>query len=75
MAIRIESFGQLSEITGKEFEVDVQDTDQLTAHLRDTYKALGNIRYVLAVNRKLVTANTALNTTDTVALLPPYSGG
>jgi molybdopterin converting factor small subunit len=75
MAIRIESFGQLSEITGKDFEVDVNNTDQLTALLHDKYKALGNIKYMLAVNRKLVTANTALNATDTVALLPPYSGG
>jgi molybdopterin converting factor small subunit len=75
MAIRIESFGQLSEITGKEFEADVKDTDQLTALLRDQYKVPGNIKYMLAVNRKLVTANTALNATDTVALLPPYSGG
>lgn len=75
MAIRIESFGQLSEITGKDFEVDVKDTDQLTALLRDQYKALGTIKYMLAVNRKLVTVNTVLNATDTVALLPPYSGG
>ncbi len=75
MAVKIESFGQLSEITGKEFELEVSDTSQLADVLRDKYQAIGNIQYLVAVNRKVVTGNTPLNTTDTVALLPPYSGG
>ncbi len=75
MAVKIEAFGQLSEITGKAFVVDVRDTDQLTSVLRDKYHALTNIKYLLAVNRKLVTGNIQLDATDTIALLPPYSGG
>jgi molybdopterin synthase sulfur carrier subunit len=75
MAVKIESFGQLSEITGKSFEVDVNDTDQLVAVLHDRYQALGNIKYLVAVNRKVVTGNIQLSPADTIALLPPYSGG
>lgn len=75
MRIRIESFGQLSGITGKYFETDVADTDQLAAVLPDTYPALRNSKYLIAVNRKVITGNTPLSPTDSIALLPPYSGG
>ena len=75
MGIKVESFGQLAEITGKDLLVDAADTDQLHALLRERYQALGRIKYLLAVNRKLVTGNISLDQTDTVALLPPYSGG
>jgi molybdopterin converting factor small subunit len=75
MRVKVESFGQLSEITGKHFEIDVTDTDQLAALLRDQYKAFADIKYLIAVNRKLINSNIQLSATDTVALLPPYSGG
>lgn len=75
MGIRVISFGQLSESTGKDFQVSVEDTDQLTALLRDTYQIPADLKYLVAVNKKLISNNTLLNPDDTVALLPPYSGG
>ena len=75
MAISVISFGQLSEITGKDFEVEVMDTDQLAALLRDTFHIPVDMKYMVAVNKKLISSNTLLNADDTVALLPPYSGG
>ncbi len=75
MGVKIESYGQLSEITGKEFTLEATDTDQLADHLHNQYPQLDNIKYLVAVNRKVVTANTQIHSTDTIALLPPYSGG
>lgn len=75
MPITVISFGQLSEITGKDFQVSVEDTDQLAALLRDTYHIPADIKYMVAVNKKVISNNTLLNADDTVALLPPYSGG
>jgi molybdopterin synthase sulfur carrier subunit len=75
MAVTVISFGQLSEITGKNFQAAVEDTDQLTALLRDTYHIPADSKYMIAVNKKLVSHNILLNADDTVALLPPYSGG
>jgi molybdopterin synthase sulfur carrier subunit len=75
MAIKVISFGQLSEITGKDFEAEVEDTDQLAALLRNTYHIPADMKYMVAVNKKLVSNNTSLDAGDTVALLPPYSGG
>ena len=75
MAVKIESYGQLAEITGKAFSLDVNDTNHLTRILTDKYPAFANMKYMVAVNRKVVSTNTQLNPTDSVALLPPYSGG
>lgn len=75
MPITVRSFGQLSEITGKDFQVSVEDTDQLAALLRNTYQVPADMKYLVAVNRKVISNNTLLNADDTVALLPPYSGG
>jgi hypothetical protein len=58
MAIKIISFGQLSEITGKDFQAEVEDTDQLTTLLRDQYKMPGDIKYLIAVNKKVINQNT-----------------
>jgi molybdopterin synthase sulfur carrier subunit len=75
MAITVISFGQLSEITGKNFQVEAKDTDELEALLRETYHIPANIKYLIAVNKKVAGSNTVLKAEDTVALLPPYSGG
>lgn len=75
MAAKIIAFGQITEITGKEFEQLATDTDSLRLLLNERYPALCEKKYVIAVNKKIVTQNTTLNTSDMVALLPPYSGG
>jgi molybdopterin synthase sulfur carrier subunit len=75
MAITVISFGQLSEITGKNFQAEVKDTDELKVLLQDKYHIPGDIKYLIAVNKKVAGSNTLLKEEDTVALLPPYSGG
>jgi molybdopterin converting factor small subunit len=69
------SFGQLSEITGKNFQAEVKDTDELKVLLQDKYRIPSDIKYLIAVNKKVTGSNTSLKAEDAVALLPPYSGG
>lgn len=77
MKINILVFGNLSDIIVKtEFEIsDVKDTVELNKKLTELYPALTPIKYALAINKKVVLVNTLLCEADTVALLPPFSGG
>ncbi|KGO85530.1 hypothetical protein Q765_16035 [Flavobacterium rivuli WB 3.3-2 = DSM 21788] len=75
MAIKIIAFGQIAEITGKELTVEASDITILKAALQVEFPALAEKKYAIAVNKKLVADNVALSDNDTVALMPPYSGG
>lgn len=76
MQIKVLSFGQLAEITGKErFGWRAADTDSLRQSLGEKYPALKERKYAIAVNRQLVRQNTVLTENAEVALLPPFSGG
>jgi len=75
MAIKIIAFGQIAEITGKDFSVDANDLNTLKSVLNIQFPALAEKKYALAVNKKLVSDNVILKENDTVALMPPYSGG
>lgn len=76
MQINIILFGQLCEVLGESLVLnDIADTDNLQSVLNIKYPALNNSKYVMAVNKKLVTENTVLTQNCTVALLPPFSGG
>jgi molybdopterin synthase sulfur carrier subunit len=75
MTIKIIAFGQIAEITGKEFFVDANDMDNLKFVLNIQFPALAEKKYAVAVNKKLVSDNVILTENDTVALMPPYSGG
>jgi len=77
MKINVKIFGQLTEITGKDhlsFE-NIQDTDQLMAHLQSLFPTLKEARFACAVEMRIIQANTRLIDNCTVALLPPFSGG
>ena len=77
MEIRILTFGQITVITGSETLVwkDVRDTDSLQQQLNEQYPALQHTKYMLAVNKQVISGNTILEDKTTVALLPPFSGG
>jgi molybdopterin synthase sulfur carrier subunit len=75
MQVNVMAFGQLAEITGKEFLVDAMDTSELSAKLEAKHAALKNTRYIIAVNKKIISVNTPFTGSDSVALLPPFSGG
>jgi sulfur-carrier protein len=77
MQINVIVFGQLSEITGTDhLQIDnVNDTDQLEIKLKSTYPLLCDTKYLVAVEKQMITGNTPLKNNCTVALLPPFSGG
>lgn len=77
MEIKILTFGQIADITGKtEHRISgVKDTDELNNKLAELFPVLYSIKYSIAVNKKVIQANTVLTNDDTVALLPPFSGG
>lgn len=77
MSINIILFGQLTDITGTGRVVleDVADTDSMVDTLHKSYPAFLHSKYVIAVNKKIISENTALSNDSTVALLPPFSGG
>jgi len=54
---------------------DIADTNSLTEMLNKKFPQLADAKYVMAVNKKVVTENISLTNNSTVALLPPFSGG
>ena len=75
MKIKIIAFGQIAEIIGKEITLEVIDTKSLKEVLTKKFPLLADRKYAIAVNKKLVQDNIKLSQNDTVALMPPYSGG
>jgi len=43
--------------------------------LKNEFPGLLNTKYALAVNKQVIHQNTSLSNDDTVAILPPFSGG
>jgi molybdopterin synthase sulfur carrier subunit len=70
-------FGQLADVAGKQdWEMDsVPDTDALKVMLETNFEGLKKVKYMMAVNRQMVQNNTPLSGTETIALMPPFSGG
>ncbi len=77
MKINIRLFGQLTDITKQsELEIpDVKNTDELNQKLVEMFPKLAAFTYTMAINKMIIRGNTILNNEDTVALLPPFSGG
>lgn len=76
MSVKIILFGKLADIAGNSVSVDdVPDTDRLVDSLNKRYPELATTKYVIAVDKQVVTENTVLSKKSMVALLPPFSGG
>lgn len=76
MPVNIIIFGQLTDIAGNSLSLEgIADTNQLINKLNELYPALANKKYLVAVDKKVISGNTVLTSNHTVALLPPFSGG
>ena len=77
MKVKVILFGQLTDITGKPELVleNIRDTDELVGHLQQAYPQFREALYVIAVDKDIITTNTALENNMTIAMLPPYAGG
>jgi len=70
-------FGQLKEIAGSDvLQVDnINNTDELKLRLESLFPQMASMKYAIAINKKVVSVNTAITQKCMVALLPPFSGG
>jgi molybdopterin synthase sulfur carrier subunit len=77
MKVNVMLFGPLTDITRSDNLVleDVADTDGLMATLHKAYPGLADSKYLIAVDKKIISVNTLLKDDSTIALLPPFSGG
>ena len=77
MTITLLAFGNIADIlnSGMQTLNDIPDTNYLITMLHAQFPALGTTTYSVAVNKNIVHQNTTLHNNDTVALLPPFSGG
>ena len=77
MDIEIISFGPIAEfISNQRISVaGIDNTDQLKAYLESSFPLLAGSKYKLAVNKKIIQDNLKIKNDDTVAIMPPFSGG
>ncbi len=76
MEVNIITFGQLRDLLGDNFILqDIEDTNSLSDKLKEKFPKLSGMKYVIAVNKKIVNENISLDKDCVVALLPPFSGG
>jgi molybdopterin synthase sulfur carrier subunit len=76
MAVKIQLFGQLKQITGvPELTTDAPDTDAMMKEITARFPLIEKLTYLIAVDRNIVQVNTTIKAGQELALLPPYSGG
>ncbi len=77
MEIQVIFFGSITDITNTSQIIisGCNDTQSLKNELISRYPSIENKKYFIAVNQKMIQENTPLKTGDTVALMPPFSGG
>ncbi len=77
MEINLLVFGQIADFTGKNmWKISgVHNTDDLLQKLITDFPDLKSLSYSIAVNKVIIRENTLLANDDTVAILPPFSGG
>jgi molybdopterin converting factor small subunit len=77
MAIEILFFGSLVDITAttKLTIQDLPDTATVVNFLEQQFPALKNSTYLTTINKEIIHMHQAINQGDTIALMPPFSGG
>jgi molybdopterin converting factor small subunit len=77
MQVEVLFFGSLTDATEVSAITlaDIGDTHQLQQELVKRYPALAKAKYILAVNKKMISNITPLSDRDIVACMPPFSGG
>jgi molybdopterin converting factor small subunit len=75
--IKVRAFGMVAENLGKQelFLENPGNSDRLLEHLNENYPDLKEIKFSLAVNKKLCTEPSIIPIGAEVAILPPFSGG
>ena len=80
MKIKVLLFGISTDLVGtSSMEIDLNENSTVADfkyHLQDTFPSLSQLNsYAIAVNESYSSDNTELKNNDTVAVIPPVSGG
>ena len=77
MKIDIMAFGKISEfIQNQEMDIlNINNTDELKQYLEQSFPELVGTKYKLALNKDVVQTNLQLTNKDSIAIMPPFSGG
>jgi len=77
MEIEIITFGKIAEfLANQRMDVgEIRDTDRLKSYLENSFPKLAGMKYKLAVNKNIIQYNEPLSEQDSVAIMPPFSGG
>ncbi|MFN2746030.1 MULTISPECIES: molybdopterin converting factor subunit 1 [Bacillus] len=76
--IKILLFAHLAEQAGAQsIDLDAEETttDRIRQFLKETYSLRGTDRAMIAVNEVYTRGNSEVKSGDTVAFIPPVSGG
>ncbi len=77
MEVKVIAFGKIADITAARtwmMQV-VRSTHELRERLEKIHPELQGMHFLIALDKKIVTADTPLTPGVEVALLPPFSGG
>jgi molybdopterin synthase sulfur carrier subunit len=77
MEIKVLAFGKITDIIGvSELKLqNIHSSDELINLLQTQYPKLKETKFVIAVDKKIISETVLLEDKSTVALLPPFSGG
>jgi len=77
MQIELLFFGSLTDATtvNRLIVEGISNTEQLKTYLEERYPALRTAKYFIAVNQQMIQQVYTLQPGDTVAFMPPFSGG
>ena len=53
----------------------IRDADTLRHIIVEKYPALKEVNYIVAVDKQVITGNVGLSNEETIAFMPPFSGG
>ncbi|KLT64334.1 MoaD/ThiS family protein [Pedobacter sp. BMA] len=77
MEIELISFGRISEfIPNQKIQINgIETTSGLQNYLEKTFPQLAGMKYKLALNKNLVQQESEIRNGDSIAIMPPFSGG
>ena len=77
MEIKVLAFGKITDIIGvSELKLqNIHSSDELINLLQTQYPKLKETKFVIALDKKIISETVLLEDKSTVALLPPFSGG
>ncbi len=75
--VKLKVFGKLEELMGAKELLWSLPTDviALKRELQEKYPSLEKIQFAISVNNKIVIGDGIIRKDDSIALLPPFSGG